>query len=117
MARTLGPYSRNDLLRMLGSIGEIVEDGAVIGYVDAALRFKVSEEHLGHGGYLEVRREEKSGDFVASEYDALQDPRTGRLYPGGYSAREVWRFSDPERAADQIMTYLRRAGLAAETAT
>lgn len=114
MVRSTGPWSREDVCRMLASIGEILEDGVSIGYVDAALRFKVNEDHLGHGGFLEVRREEATGDYVASEYDALQDPRTGRLYPGGFAAREVWRLADRERAADLIMGYLRRAGLATE---
>jgi len=113
VAKASGPVSREDVLQQLLSIGDIVEDGVVIGYVDAALRFKVKESHLGHGGFLVVRRDEATGDFVASEFDALQDPRTGRMYPGGYAAEGVWRVSDPEVAADQIMAYLYRAGLAA----
>ncbi len=56
MAGTAGPWSRQDVGRMLDSVGEILEDGVSIGYVDAALRFKVNEAHLGHGGFLEVRR-------------------------------------------------------------
>lgn len=113
MAKASGPIRRQEVLKQLLSIGDIVEDGVVIGYVDAALRFKIKESHLGHGGFLEVRRDVTTGEFLASEYDALQDLRTGRLYPGGYSAQGVWRVADPGVAADQIMVYLRRAGLAA----
>lgn len=115
MTRKTSPISRDEVRRQLSGLGEIVEDGVVIGYVDASLRYKVAEEHLGHGGFLEVRRDEATREYVASEYDALQDPRTGRLYPGGYSAQGVWRFADLDQAADQVMAYLRRAGLAAES--
>lgn len=114
MTKKTGPISLAEVRRQLEGLGEIVDDGVVIGFVDAALRYKVAEEHLGHGGFLEVRRDEATRDYVANEYDALQDPRTGRLYPGGYSAQGVWRVADPEQAARQIMDYLRRADLAAE---
>ncbi len=115
MAKKTGPISLAEVRQQLASLGEIVEDGVVIGYVDAAARYKVAEEHLGHGGFLEVRRDEATREYVANEYDALQDPRTGRLYPGGYSAQGVWRVADLELAAVQVMAYLRRAGLAAES--
>lgn len=97
---------RADLLEMLRSTGEEItdENGTVIGYVVQPVRLRLNQPYLARGGFLVVARDESSGEYVGTEYDALPHPKTGQPYPAGHS-EEVFRVSAMAEAADRILLY------------
>ena len=82
------------------------EDGSVIGYVHAPARFKLEKPYLGGGGFLVVEKDEGTGDWVASEYDALWDKKRRRYYPAGYCDPGVWRSADLDAAVGLVLRSL-----------
>lgn len=91
--------------------GEEIRDeaGQVIGYVAQPARFKLNRPYLGLGGFLVVTREEESGAYIGTEFDALPHPKTGKPYPAGHS-EQVWCTHDLEEATRRV-----RDSLAAPT--
>lgn len=82
----------DELLLVIQGTGEELFDeaGQVIGYVAQPARFKLSRPSLARGGFLVVTRNELTGEYVGTLFDALPHPKTGRPYPAGHS-EEVWR--------------------------
>jgi hypothetical protein len=101
-----------EIRRMLAATGEEITDGDghVIGYVAQPARFKTTKAYLALGGFLVVSREEETGEYIASEFDALPHPKTGVPYPAGHSA-EVWRVCSLEEAFRGIMAYFANPGV------
>ena len=101
-----------EVRRMLIATGEEIrdEDGTVLGYVAQPARFKVQEPHLALGGFLVVTRNEETGHYIATEFDALPHPKTREPYPAGHSER-VWQTPDLEEAYQRVMAYFRADGL------
>lgn len=97
---------------LLESVGEEITDdqGQVIGYVHAPARFKLGKEYLGNGGFLQVERDELTGEFVASEWDALWDKQKKRFYPAGYCDPDIWRTPDLEAAVQLVLAALQADG-------
>lgn len=83
---------QNELTLLLQGTGEELydESGQVIGYVAQPARFKLSRPTLARGGFLVVTRDERTGEYVGTLFDALPHPKTGRPYPAGHS-EELWR--------------------------
>lgn len=100
----------NELTRLIQGTGEELfdESGQAIGYVAQPARFKLTRPALARGGFLVVTRNEITGEYVATLFDALPHPKTGRPYPAGHS-EELWRTSDLAEAVR-----LTHAELAAE---
>lgn len=101
-----------EVRRMLIATGEEIRDdhGNVLGYIAQPARFKVDQPYLARGGFLVVERDEQSGEFVATEFDALPHPKTREPYPAGHS-EPVWRTADLEQAYQRVMAYFRGDGL------
>jgi hypothetical protein len=101
-----------EVRRMLIATGEEIRDdaGHVVGYVAQPARFKVQAPHLALGGFLVVTRDEESGHYIATEFDALPHPKTREPYPAGHSER-VWQTPDLEEAYQRVMAYFPLAGL------
>lgn len=95
-----------DLRSLLQATGEEIrdEDGTVLGYVVQPARFKVNQPYLARGGFLVVHRDEETGEYVGTEFDALPHPKTRRPYPAGHSEL-AWRVPSLEAALDRVMTY------------
>ncbi len=91
---------------LLKATGEEIldDDGTVIGYVAQPARIKVNQSYLGRGGFLVVTRDEESGDYIGTEFDALPNPKTGDVYPAGHSA-EAWRVSHLDLAVERVSHY------------
>lgn len=81
---------------------EILDDqGQVVGYISMPARFKLNQPYLARGGFLVVTREEETGEYVATEFDALPHPKTRQPYPAGHS-EQVWRTASLEKAAQRV---------------
>lgn len=95
-----------EVRRMLEATGEEIRDdlGHLLGYVAQPARFKVNQPYLAMGGFLVVHRQEETGEYVGTEFDALPHPKTRRPYPAGHS-EQVWRVTTLEEALDRVMTY------------
>lgn len=87
-----GTVEEDELLRLIQGTGEELYDeaGEAIGYVAQPARFKLSRSALARGGFLVVTRNELTGEYVGTLFDALPHPKTGRPYPAGHS-EELWR--------------------------
>lgn len=101
---------RAELLQMLRSTGEEIADehGTVIGYVAQPLRLRLDRPYLARGGFLVVVRDEESGDYIGTEYDALPHPNTGQPYPSGHS-EQAFRVSAIEEAVERVLAYFPEA--------
>jgi hypothetical protein len=88
-----------ELLELLRATGEEIfdEDGNQIGYASQPARFKLENPRLARGGFLVVTREEETGAYVGTIFDALPHPKTGRPYPAGHS-EEIWRTTSLQEA-------------------
>jgi len=97
---------RSEVRRRLVATGEEITDseGTVIGYVAQAARFRLDKSHIAGGGFLAVVRDEESGDFVGTEFDALPHPKTGNPYPAGHSGH-AWRVTTLVEAIERVMAY------------
>lgn len=91
---------------MLKATGEEIldDDGHVIGYVAQPARIRVNQSYLARGGFLVVTRDEESGDYVGTEFDALPHPKSGEVYPAGHSD-QAWRVPDLDRAVERVLSY------------
>lgn len=100
----------DEVRELLLAAGEEIRDeaGNAIGYVHAPARFKLDKPYLGSGGFLIVERDEESGEWVASEYDALWDQKRRRYYPSGYCDPGVWRTASLEEAVRLVLAHLAR---------
>jgi tRNA 2-thiouridine synthesizing protein A len=96
----------NHLRLMLKATGEEIYDdgGQVIGYVAQPARIRVNQDHLARGGFLVVTRDEETGYFTGTEFDALPHPKTGEAYPAGHSA-QAWQVSDLDAAIERVLSY------------
>ncbi|MFZ5828166.1 MAG: hypothetical protein ACOY94_27995 [Bacillota bacterium] len=88
-----------DIRQLLLATGEeILNDaGQVVGYVSQPARFRLNRSYLARGGFLVVVRDEETGEYVGTEFDALPHPKTREPYPAGHS-EQVWRTADLEQA-------------------
>ena len=95
-----------EIRRLLVATGEEIrdEEGNLLGYVSQPARFKLDRGYLARGGYLVVTRDEETGDFVGTEFDALPHPKTGKPYPAGHSEL-AWRVSTLEEACTRVHSY------------
>ncbi len=95
-----------EICRMLVATGEEIldDDGNVLGYVAQPARFKVNQPYLARGGFLVVSRDEETGEYVGTEYDALPHPKTGDPYPAGHS-EGMWRTASLEEAVNRVLAY------------
>ncbi len=85
---------------------EITDDeGRVLGVVRTPARFRASRSYLSNGGYLVVEKDEEDSSFVAIEFDALYNYKTGKYYPSGYSAR-VFKVNELDEAVRLVQAYL-----------
>jgi hypothetical protein len=91
--------------KLLAAGEEITDEGGqVIGYVSQPARFKVEQPYLGLGGFLVVERDEATGDYIGTEFDALKHPKSGLPYPAGHS-EQVFRVSTFEMAYSLVAAY------------
>jgi hypothetical protein len=95
-----------EVRRMLEAAGEEIvdDDGHVLGYVAQPARFKLNQPYLGLGGFLVVIRDEETGTYIATEYDALPHPKTRVPYPAGHS-EVAWRTTSIDEAYARTMAY------------
>jgi hypothetical protein len=95
---------REEIRRIIRATGEEITDeqGSVVGYVAQPARFKLNRPYLALGGFLVVMREEETGEYVGTEFDALPHPRTREPYPAGHS-EQVWRTASLEEAFVRVM--------------
>jgi hypothetical protein len=100
------PFVADEVRRMLAATGEEIRDldGTVLGYAAQPARFKIDRPYLARGGFLVVERDEATGHFIGTEYDALPHPKTGAPYPAGHS-EQVWRAETLEEAVRRVMEY------------
>lgn len=93
--------------QLLISTGEEIRDeqGQVIGYVAQPARFKLQRPYLAMGGFLVVTRDEATGEWVGTEFDALPHPKSGQPYPAGHS-EPVWRTASLEEALERTIASL-----------
>lgn len=98
-----------EIRQQLLATGEEIRDdqGQVVGYVAQPARFKLNRSYLALGGFLVVVRAEETGEYVASEFDALPHPKSREPYPAGHSD-QVWRTTDLEEAVDRVQKSLGR---------
>jgi tRNA 2-thiouridine synthesizing protein A len=97
----------NEALRaQLLAAGEEVTDehGAVIGYIAQPARFRIRKPYLAMGGFLVVTRDEESGQYIGTEYDALAHPKTREPYPAGHSEL-AWTAQTLEEACLLVGAY------------
>lgn len=96
----------SEIRRLLAATGEEIRDeaGTVLGYVSQPARFRLHLDRLARGGFLIVTRDEESGEYVGTEFDALPHPRTGEPYPAGHS-EEAWRAITLVEAVDRVLSY------------
>jgi hypothetical protein len=96
-----------EMCRIIAATGEEIRDdaGTVLGYVAQPARFKVTRPNLARGGFLVVTRDEGTGEYIGTEFDALSHPRTRQPYPAGHS-EQAWRTCDLEEAARLTLAYL-----------
>ncbi|MFZ5814144.1 MAG: hypothetical protein ACOY93_02405 [Bacillota bacterium] len=85
------------------------DDGRVVGYIAMPARFKLNRVYLARGGFLVVVRDEETGEYIGTEFDALPHPKTRQPYPAGHS-EQVWRTPHLEEAVRRVL-----ASLPAET--
>jgi hypothetical protein len=99
--------SAEEIRALLIATGEEIrdEEGRVIGYVSQPAKFKVDRPYLARGGFLVVTRDEETGEFIGTEFDALPHPRTGAPYPAGHS-EQAFRAATLEEAVRLVMEYL-----------
>jgi hypothetical protein len=91
--------------KLLAAGEEITDEGGqVIGYVSQPARFKVDQPYLGLGGFLVVERDEATGDFIGTEFDALQHPKSRLPYPAGHS-EQVFRVNTFDKAYSLVAAY------------
>jgi hypothetical protein len=97
----------NEIRQLILATGEEIrdEEGRVVGYVAQPARLKVNRPYLARGGFLVVTRDEATGEYVGTEFDALPHPRTRVPYPAGHS-EEAWRTPDSDEAVRLTMAYL-----------
>jgi hypothetical protein len=97
-----------EIREQLRATGEEIvdENGQVLGYVAMPARFKLNQPYLARGGFLVVVRDEESGEYVASVFDALPHPKSREPYPAGHS-EQVWRTADLEEAVRRVSDMLR----------
>jgi len=96
-----------DHLRLLiKATGEEIHDdaGLVIGYVSQPARIRVNQPYLARGGFVVVTRDEETGNYIGTEFDALKHPKTGEAYPAGHS-EEACRFADLDAALERVLVY------------
>jgi len=98
---------RAEITRLVVATGEEIRDdaGHVVGYVSQPARFKLDRSYLARGGFLVVVRDEESGEYIGTEYDALPHPKTRQPYPAGHS-EQVWRTRDLDEAVSRVMESL-----------
>lgn len=96
----------DEIRRLLVATGEEIRDdqGNLLGYVSQPARFKLNQPYLARGGYLVVTRDEETGAFIGTEFDALPHPKTGRPYPAGHS-EQAWRVSAIDEACARVLSY------------
>jgi len=96
-----------EIRELLAATGQEICDaeGRVIGYAAQPARFKLNRPHLARGGFLVVARDECTGEYVGTEFDALPHPRSEKLYPAGHS-EQVWRTPDFEEAVRRVQESL-----------
>lgn len=102
----------SELLLLIRGTGEELYDetGQSIGYVAQPARFKLDRPSLARGGFLVVTRNELTGEYMGTLFDALPHPKTGRPYPAGHS-EEVWRTSSLTEAVRLTLVELAREGV------
>lgn len=94
---------------LAGVVQEVSDDdGQVIGRVCTRARFKIERPYLSRGGFLIVDFDEQTGEYVASEWDALRDEKSGRLYPAGLCVGATWRAGSLEQATKAVLADVRR---------
>lgn len=96
----------DEIRRLLVATGEEIRDdaGNLLGYVSQPARFKIDRTYLARGGYLVVTRDEDTGDYVGTEFDALPHPKTGKPYPAGHS-EQAWRVRTIDEACASVQSY------------
>lgn len=99
----------DEIRRLLAATGEEIHDdaGNLLGYVSQPARLKIDQTYLARGGYLIVHRDEDTGYFVGTEFDALPHPKTGKPYPAGHS-EQVWRVATVEEAVERVLSYFKQ---------
>lgn len=104
--------NREEVRRALQATGEEIrdDDGNIVGYVEQPARFRVNRPYLARGGFLVVTRDEASGQFIGTEFDALPHPKTGQPYPAGHS-EQAWSAATLAEALERVMAYLSEAGV------
>lgn len=97
-----------EVRRLLLATGEEIADdqGTVLGYAAQPARFRLNAPHLARGGFLVVVRDEESGAYIATEFDALPHPKNGQPYPAGHS-EVIWRVDTLEEAVSLVLARYR----------
>lgn len=92
--------------QLLEAAGEEIRDdqGNALGYIAQPARFKIDRPYLAMGGFLVVVRDEESGVYIGTEFDALPHPKTGQPYPAGHS-EQAWRAGTLQEAQGLVMAY------------
>lgn len=103
----------DELELLIRGTGEEIRDesGQVLGYVAQPARFKLASPTLALGGFLVVTRNEQTGEYLGTLFDALPHPKTGRPYPAGHS-EEIWRTPSLAEALRLTRLELEREGVA-----
>ncbi len=98
---------RDEVRQLLIATGEEITNtqGQVIGYASQPARFRLNRPYLARGGFLVVTRDEESGHYVGTEFDALPHPKTGAPYPAGHSER-AFEVATIEEALEKVMATL-----------
>lgn len=101
------PVSEAEIREQLLATGQEIldEQGRVLGYVAMPARFKLNRPYLARGGFLVVFRDEETGEYVATEFDALPHPKTRAPYPAGHS-EQIWRTADLDEAVRRVVDCL-----------
>ncbi len=99
--------NEDEVRRMVLATGEEIrdDDGQVVGYVALPARFKLDQPYLARGGFLVVSRDEATGEYVGTEFDALPHPKTRQPYPAGHS-EQIWRTDDLDEAVSLVLEVL-----------
>ncbi len=99
--------NEDEVRRMVLATGVEIrdDDGQVVGYVALPARFKLDQPYLARGGFLVVSRDEATGEYVGTEFDALPHPKTRQPYPAGHS-EQIWRTDDLDEAVSLVLEVL-----------
>lgn len=99
----------NEVRCLVMATGEEITDdeGRVIGYVSQPARFKIDRSYLARGGFLVVTRDDDTGEYIGTEFDALEKSKTREPYPAGHS-EQAWRTASLDEACRLVLAYFKQ---------